>query len=74
MCIDKQAPLTQVLRILCLQCLVAGGLPTKYYDTVCQDIVQVGLFPIILGPSSSYSIFLLFFLVDLRIPTWPHPA
>ncbi|RKO88216.1 Sec1-like protein, partial [Blyttiomyces helicus] len=38
--IDKQAPLHQMLRLLCLHSLVDGGLKPKYYDTFRREIVQ----------------------------------
>ncbi|KAI8908166.1 Sec1-like protein [Powellomyces hirtus] len=38
--IDKQAPLTQTLRLLSLHSMIEGGMKTKYYDAVRRDIVQ----------------------------------
>lgn len=39
--IDKQKPLVQVLRLLCLMSLAQGGLKPKLYDHFEREIVQV---------------------------------
>ncbi|KAL1923818.1 uncharacterized protein VTP21DRAFT_8798 [Calcarisporiella thermophila] len=38
--INKRAPLVQVLRLLCLQSLVTGGLKPKVYDHLKREILQ----------------------------------
>ncbi|KAJ1339401.1 hypothetical protein BSLG_005967 [Batrachochytrium salamandrivorans] len=38
--IGRQAPIETVLRLLCLYCVVNGGLKTKYYDSFRRHIVQ----------------------------------
>lgn len=39
--INRQKPLDQVLRLLCLMSLAQGGLKSKLYDQFRRDIVQV---------------------------------
>lgn len=39
--IDKQKPLVQVLRLLCLMSLAQGGLKQKLFDHFEREIVQV---------------------------------
>ncbi|KAJ1914133.1 Vacuolar protein-sorting-associated protein 33 [Tieghemiomyces parasiticus] len=38
--IGNEAPLTQILRLLCLQCALGGGLKRKMYDHWRREIVQ----------------------------------
>ncbi|KAJ3185945.1 hypothetical protein HDU85_000859 [Gaertneriomyces sp. JEL0708] len=38
--IDKQGPMTQAVRLLCLYSLVEGGMKPKAYDSFRRDIVQ----------------------------------
>jgi hypothetical protein len=39
--IGCQRPLLMVLRLLCLICVVQGGIKTKQYDYYKQEILQV---------------------------------
>jgi hypothetical protein len=41
--IDKQAPIMQPLRLLCLFSLVNGGMKPKNYDFFRREIIQVSL-------------------------------
>lgn len=41
--INKQKPLVQVLRLLCLMSLAQGGLKQKVFDHFGREIVQVKL-------------------------------
>ncbi|KAL9650605.1 hypothetical protein ABK040_006406 [Willaertia magna] len=39
-CIDRQQPLVNVLRIICLYSLINGGIKTKNYDFIRKEIIQ----------------------------------
>jgi hypothetical protein len=39
--IDRQEPITKVLRVLCLMSLVQGGIKAKTFEHFKREIVQV---------------------------------